>query len=199
MINDSTSVPFIGVAGAGASGKSYFCQEVKRILSEQYDIEALVVTMDGYHYYRRELDQMEDPEYAHARRGAEFTFDAKRFVKDIEAAYHDGHAVFPDFDHAKKDPEEGKIEYDSKKHQVVLVEGLYVLLNIDPWCQLKPIFSRTFFMDTQDKLIIERHKIRMTTKMGLTMEEAEVRIFGNDMVNAKFIKENTSLGDHNVL
>ena len=25
LINTSSSVPFIGVAGAGASGKSYFC------------------------------------------------------------------------------------------------------------------------------------------------------------------------------
>ena len=39
----------------------------------------------------------------------------------------------------------------------------------------------------------------MTTKMGLTEEEAERRIFENDMVNAKFIKSNTSMNDHNVL
>ena len=32
--------------------------------------------MDGYHYYRSELDEMSDPELAHARRGAEFTFDS---------------------------------------------------------------------------------------------------------------------------
>lgn len=39
----------------------------------------------------------------------------------------------------------------------------------------------------------------MTTQMGLTEKEAECRIFGNDMVNAKFIKENTDLDQHNVL
>lgn len=39
----------------------------------------------------------------------------------------------------------------------------------------------------------------MTTQMGLTEEEAEVRIFGNDMVNAKFIKENMKMDDHTVL
>ena len=39
----------------------------------------------------------------------------------------------------------------------------------------------------------------MTTQMGLTEEEAEKRIFGNDMVNAKFIKENMEISDHIVL
>lgn len=42
----------------------------------KFNIEALVVTMDGYHYYRHQLDKMDDPEHAYARRGAEFTFDA---------------------------------------------------------------------------------------------------------------------------
>jgi len=197
--NSAGSVPFIGVAGAGASGKSFFCQEIKRILGENFDIEALVVTMDGYHYYRHQLDQMEDPEYAHARRGAEFTFDAQRFVKDLKRAQATGEGSFPDFDHAKKDPEENKIKFDCKKHQVVLVEGLYVLLNKEPWAQLKRIFSRTFFLDTEDDLIIKRHKTRMTTQMGLSEEEAERRIFENDMVNANFIKDNTSMEEHSVL
>lgn len=39
----------------------------------------------------------------------------------------------------------------------------------------------------------------MTTKMGLSEEEAERRIFENDMVNAKFIKDNTSMDEHSVL
>lgn len=70
------------------------------------------MTMDGYHYYRHQLDKMDDPEHAHARRGAEFTFDAERFVNDITQAVKTGMASFPDFDHAKKDPEEDKILFD---------------------------------------------------------------------------------------
>ena len=57
----------------------------------------------------------------------------------------------------------------------------------------------TFFLDTKEELMIERHKVRMTTKMGLSMQEAEERIFGNDLVNAKFIKENTNFDQHTLL
>ncbi len=39
--------------------------------------------MDGYHYYRHELDYFDDPEEAHERRGAAFTFNAKKFVDDM--------------------------------------------------------------------------------------------------------------------
>jgi len=47
---------------------------------------------------------MKNPEEAHARRGAEFTFDSNRFVDDMRLASIYGHGSFPDFDHAKKDP-----------------------------------------------------------------------------------------------
>lgn len=76
---------------------------------------------------------MDDHEEAHARRGAEFTFDAARFVKEIKQAASSDEASFPSFDHAKKDPEENMINYDKAKHQVVIVEGLYVLLEKEPW------------------------------------------------------------------
>ena len=39
----------------------------------------------------------------------------------------------------------------------------------------------------------------MTTEMGLTLKEAEKRIFENDMVNAEFISANTVLENHYVL
>lgn len=34
----------------------------------------------GYHYTRQQLDQFCDPEQAHARRGAHWTFDGAAFV-----------------------------------------------------------------------------------------------------------------------
>lgn len=71
--------------------------------------------MDGYHYYRSELDEMPDPELAYARRGAEFTFDSQKFVNEITQAKYNGKGVFPSFDHAKKDPEEGTIEFDGSR------------------------------------------------------------------------------------
>jgi pantothenate kinase len=59
---------------------------LKKILKDNHDINAAVVSMDGYHYYKHQLDKFEDPKEAHARRGAAFTFNADRFVKDVKRA-----------------------------------------------------------------------------------------------------------------
>jgi len=55
-------VPFIGIGGTPGAGKSTLCHYLKRRLEQQYGIKALVVGMDGYHYYRSYLDKMPDPE-----------------------------------------------------------------------------------------------------------------------------------------
>ncbi len=46
--------------------------------------------MDGFHYTRAQLDAMQDPAYAHARRGAPFTFDADTFVACVRQVCHAG-------------------------------------------------------------------------------------------------------------
>ena len=37
----------------------------------------------GYHYTRKQLDQFDDPDEAHARRGAHWTFDGAAFVEKM--------------------------------------------------------------------------------------------------------------------
>jgi pantothenate kinase len=76
--------PFVGVAGIPGGGKSTFCKNLAEFLKFEHGINALVIPMDGYHYSRSELDKFPDPIEAHARRGAEFTFDGQKFVKDIK-------------------------------------------------------------------------------------------------------------------
>lgn len=131
---------------------------------------------------------MDDPVHAHARRGAEFTFDSQRFVDDIRLASLYGYGSFPDFDHAKKDPEEDKLKFDCKNTDLVIIEGLYVLLEKEPWNQLKEhVFEKTYFIDVPKEITAKRLKKRMIKKMGLSETVAEERIKNNDLVNADFI------------
>jgi putative protein kinase ArgK-like GTPase of G3E family len=53
--------PFVGVAGIPGGGKSTFCSNVAEILKFEHGINALVIPMDGYHYYRHDLDRFENP------------------------------------------------------------------------------------------------------------------------------------------
>jgi pantothenate kinase len=85
------------------------------VVNERFGSEiAVAVSMDGYHFTRAQLDKMPNPVEAHARRGAEFTFDGEGFLALVrrlrEPLEPTAATVYaPSFDHAVKDPKEDDI------------------------------------------------------------------------------------------
>lgn len=69
-----------------------------------------MIPMDGYHLTRAELSAMPDPEQAHYRRGAHWTFNAHALENLIAACKvpvpeFDPPTIYAaSFDHAVKDP-----------------------------------------------------------------------------------------------
>lgn len=175
---------WIGLAGAPGSGKSTVAEMVQQRLPEMIT----VIPMDGYHYYRSELDDMDDPQEAHARRGAPFTFNARRFVDELRAAKERGAGLFPSFNHSVGDPVENDIELQTGK-QVVIIEGNYLLLESPPWASLKHhILDETWFLDVPLDVCCSRVEKRHIDN-GLTREEAQRRVTLNDGPNAQLVRE----------
>lgn len=180
---DLSSHLWIGLAGAPGSGKSTFASKLKTQLGERM----IVVPMDGYHFYRHELDTMPDPALAHARRGAPFTFNAHRFVDNLKQARISGQGTFPEFHHGSGDPVEDAIQLIESPPVIVLVEGNYLLLDQPPWQQLKDqVFDETWFMDVPveecRKRVFQRH-----LNVGRTAKEAQQRVDDNDGPNAELV------------
>lgn len=174
---------WIGLAGAPGSGKSTVAEAIRRRMPGKLT----VIPMDGYHYNRQQLDAMDDPREAHARRGAPFTFDAERFVKELCAARHRGSGLFPGFDHYVGDPVENAIELRPGK-QVVIVEGNYLLLDDPPWASLQnDVFDVTWYLDVSvdecRRRVEDRH-----VATGLTRAEAQHRVSSNDVPNAILVR-----------
>ncbi|MDX1604907.1 MAG: hypothetical protein R3202_01870 [Candidatus Competibacterales bacterium] len=180
----STDVKYwIGLVGAPGSGKSTLAKELKFRLGSLLTI----IPMDGYHYYRHELDGMEDPEYAHLRRGAPFTFNASRFVADLIAARERGSGSFPSFDHNVGDPVEDAIQLEDESTRIVMVEGNYLLLDTEPWCRLRTeVFDESWFLYVpaaeSSKRVYQRH-----LETGQLPTVAHSRVELNDSINAKLI------------
>lgn len=87
---------------------------------------------------------MPDPALAHARRGAEFTFDGPAFLALVKALRTVPppplQPVYaPSFDHAVKDPKPNDIAI-LPAHRIVVFEGNYVCLDKEPVCVLPQEF-----------------------------------------------------------
>ncbi|KAG7289700.1 hypothetical protein NEMBOFW57_006076 [Staphylotrichum longicolle] len=154
---------------------------------------AAFVPMDGYHYTRAQLDAMPDPALAHARRGAEFTFDGEAFLALIRRLKEPltrptTPTIFaPSFDHAIKDPKENDIAVEPT-HRIVVLEGNYILLSKPPWSHISPLLSLSIFVSAPPPLararLVARH---LAAGLAATPAEADRRAVENDLPNGEEI------------
>ena len=80
------------------SGKTTMCAHLAEALNRD-GLCTAVLPMDGFHFYRAELDEMRNAEEAHAKRGAHWTFNAHRFIDVVKEIKHMGRGSAPSFDH----------------------------------------------------------------------------------------------------
>ncbi|KAF6173444.1 hypothetical protein GIB67_027139 [Kingdonia uniflora] len=158
----------VGLAGSPGAGKSTVASEVARRINmlwpqkapamdslvEPFDI-AVVLPMDGFHLYRHQLDAMENPEEAHARRGAPWTFDPARLLTFLKTLRSQGSVYVPSFNHGVGDPVEDDI-FVSLQHKVVIVEGNYLLLEEGIWKEVSSVFNEKWFIEVDIDKAMER-------------------------------------------
>ena len=186
----------IGIAGPPGGGKSTLSLHIrKQFRKAPTNLEIGIIPMDGYHYYKKQLQKFQDPENAFARRGAPFTFDSERFVKDIIALRTTSSGFFPSFSHGVGDPIEEDVEI-SKKQKIVLVEGNYLFLSEQPWLNLldSECFDETWYVNCSVEEATKR-VIARQIRTGKPREEAERRAYTNDMRNAKLIDKSKRFAD----
>lgn len=144
--------------------------------------------MDGYHLSRAELSAMTDPAYAHARRGAAFTFNDKAFLALVrklrEQLRPETTTLYaPSFDHAIKDPVEGDIPI-APTARVVVFEGNYLSLNKGLWKESAALMNELWFVDV-DFDIARQRLLRRHIRAGIAKDDADAnkRVTENDLVN----------------
>lgn len=188
----------VGLAGPPGSGKSTLASEVAQRVNKLWPLKAssldsqvraldvaAVLPMDGFHLYRSQLDAMENPEEAHARRGAPWTFNPELLLSSLQTLRNQGSVYVPSFDHGIGDPVEDDI-FVSLQHKVVIVEGNYLLLEDGIWKEISSIFNEKWFIevdiDTAMQRVLKRH-----ISTGKPPDVAKWRIEYNDRPNAELI------------
>ncbi|KAJ7074552.1 P-loop containing nucleoside triphosphate hydrolase protein [Mycena amicta] len=183
----------VGIAGSPAAGKSSFAHRLlHNIRTIDASAPAILIGLDGWHLTRASLDLFPDPELAHQRRGIHWTFDAPAYVAFIEQLRQPllSTITAPTFSHALKDPTFDAISVDPH-HRLILVEGLYTFLSIDPWSEASKLFDERWFLRVDEAEACRRLVLRhVETGICVDAEEAKRRAEGNDLPNGRFIVEN---------
>lgn len=187
LILASKSRAVIAVAGVPGAGKSTLAQKLVPLLAQR-SVCAKPLPQDGFHYYRKELQQFPDPAEAARRRGAPFTFDVNRFVSTVQQLQNFQDVYAPLFDHALQDPVENDIVIKLEV-QVVFVEGNYVGLVESPWSLVSDACDEFWFLDTDPALVRERLIARhLSSGVSASVEEAVERCDSLDRANAVYIR-----------
>lgn len=185
----------IAVAGVPGSGKSTVANLVRDHINKNLEVETIVIGMDGFHLTRDQLRAMDDPVYAFKRRGAPFTFDADGFVEFVKTLKDSCNIEeikrveikAPSFDHKVKDPTPNDVLIPTSAN-VIIVEGLYTLLDVEPWNKVHEIVDQTWFVKVDTDVARDRlAKRHFEAGIESSMEDAYARVDLNDTLNGQFI------------
>ncbi|CAG9998098.1 unnamed protein product [Clonostachys byssicola] len=195
MYEQTPSDKRLWVAGIPGSGKTTLAAIVSSRLQDRAREAgangqvSIALSMDGFHKTREELSAMPDPDTAHARRGAAFTFNAEKFLDLVTSLRGSiGAPVFaPTFDHALKDPREADIVIQEAT-RIVIVEGLYVSLDEPVWRDAAKLLDDIWFVNVDFEVARRRLRERHV-RAGIVkdLEEGDRRALENDLVNGKEI------------
>ncbi len=151
--------------------------------------------MDGFHLpdetlRRRGLWEL---------KGVPETFDAEGFVSLLRELRASPVRVVrcPRFDRSIEASIPGAIVVQPE-HRLVVVEGNYLLLESEPWSEVRPLLDEVWFIDSSiDEIyprLLERHILG-----GRTPEQARLKVESTDLANARLIEQTRPRADRIVL
>lgn len=194
----------VSIVGIPGSGKTTSATSLSEILASNHNISNIILPMDGYHYPISTLQQFPNSKDAIYRRGAPDTFDSKSLYNDLHTIISNDQEIvsIPGFDHAKGDPEPNKYIFDRNKHDVIICEGLYLLLldddnnNENRWYKnMKSMFDYSVFINADIEKCLSRVKERNKCIPGYTPDEIEVRVDNVDRKNALLVQKCQAYAD----
>lgn len=183
-----------GVVGVPGIGKTVSSEYLRRELVNS-GLSASVIGVDGFHYYKAELDQFEDPATMHFRRGAHFTFNAHKLLEKLRQLQRNCPVHFPEFKHILGDPIEDSILVTPSATDILIVEGLYLYCDLPIWQDIRSLINYKIFIDGDLQSAMNRLVARNSQCLGLSLEQAAHRMQHTDLLNAQEVLRSQQYAD----
>jgi pantothenate kinase len=170
----------LGVVGAPGGGKS----TLAAALHAAFPDVSCIVPMDGFHLANVELQRLGRAD----RKGAPDTFDAAGYVALLRRLRQQapGEIVYaPEFRREIEEPIAGAIPV-LPQTRLVIAEGNYLLLDDEPWREIRALLDDAWYVDVDDALRRER-LIRRHMHFGRSREAATEWVDRSDEANARLI------------
>jgi len=146
--------------------------------------------MDGFHLDNVQLEL----DGSVSRKGAPHTFDVGGLASLLQRLKGAEESIYaPEFDRASDLSRNGSIRID-RRHDVVLIEGNYLLLSQPGWVTLSDYFDLSIAIDVDDE-VLERRLVKRWLDHGLDATAALLRAQGNDLPNARTVREQSKMAD----
>jgi len=178
----------LGLAGAPGSGKSTFAEWIR----QQFEPgQAVVVPMDGFHLGNAIIDGTP----LRQRKGAIDTFDAGGYLSLLRRLVRRDEPVVyaPEFRRTLDEPVAASIAIPADV-PLVITEGNYLLVEQEPWKDIRAQLDEVWFVDTPPGLrlarLVERH-----VSFGMERAAAEAWATGPDEANAVLIQATRPAAD----
>jgi pantothenate kinase len=178
----------LGIAGAPGSGKSTFAAWIQ----QQFEPgQAVVVPMDGFHLGNAIIDGTP----LRQRKGAIDTFDAGGYLSLLRRLVRRDEPVVyaPEFRRTLDEPVAASIAIPADV-PLVITEGNYLLMEQEPWKDIRAQLDEVWFVDTPPDLRLARLVARHIS-FGMEPAAAEAWATGPDEANAVLIQATRPAAD----
>ena len=182
----------IGITGSPGAGKTTLAQALVAALNaDASEPVAVHLPMDGFHLANAALDRLG----LRQRKGAIETFDAWGFVALLERVLREtDHTVYaPAFERHIDEPVAGQIAIEPSA-RIVVVEGNYLLSDLEPWTRVRDLVAEGWFCDTDEDERMLR-LVRRHTASGRTPDAAHAWATDVDGANARRIEPTRARAD----
>ena len=186
----------LGLAGAPGAGKTTLAEALVEVLRRDppdgLGADGVAhLPMDGFHLADVQLDRLG----LRSRKGAPETFDARGYLATLARVRSEtGVVVYaPGFERDLEQPIAAAVAIPAEA-RLVVTEGNYLLLDDDPWPQVRALLDEVWFVDVTDALRQQRLVTRHVA-FGKEPDDAQAWALGPDQANADRVLATRSRAD----